>query len=158
MHTAEFKAITSADLESVEDVAPARLSVRHTLPLVALGGAAGALLRWSLQLLLPVSVSPTLVDYPWATAIANIAGCFMAGLITALIGLRPNLPLWVKPLVVIGFCGGFTTLSTFVLDVASLVGARAPVVALTYTMTTVMATLAAVVLGFLTGHLIGRRR
>lgn len=158
MHTAEFTAITSADLGSVEDSGPAQLSARRTGLLVAMGGAAGALLRWGLQLLMPVTLSPTLAEFPWATAIANIAGCFAAGLVTALIGLRPGLPLWVKPLIVTGLCGGFTTLSAFALDVASLVGARAPVVALTYTLTTVATTLAAVVIGFLTGHLIGRRR
>ena len=52
-------------------------------------------------------------DYPWGTFIANIVGCFLIGLILGYVATGNDLA---KPIVwffATGFCGAFTTFSTF---------------------------------------------
>ena len=76
--------------------------------LVAIGGALGSVLRYILSL-----VIPKVAGFPWPTFVANILGCFCIGIFSGLFlkcgSLSPNLKLFL----VTGFCGGFTTFSTF---------------------------------------------
>lgn len=55
--------------------------------------------------------------FPWATVVVNLIGCFIIGLSLGLIEkthiLTPNENI----LLVVGFCGGFTTFSTFANDI-----------------------------------------
>lgn len=80
--------------------------------LVALGGAAGSLLRYAIALLLPRSGH----GFPWATLTVNLAGCLIIGLLA---GLTPRHH-WMAQtgwvLMATGLCGGFTTFSSFALD------------------------------------------
>ena len=59
--------------------------------------------------------------FPLGTFIVNIAGCFLIGLFYAL-GERGNLltPEW-RIALTTGFCGGFTTFSTFAFENMNLV-------------------------------------
>jgi len=79
------------------------------LLLIALGGAAGSLLRYGTGRLLPLQ------ELPWATLLVNVTGSFLIGLLAG--GMqRFHWPqdLWLAAAV--GFCGGFTTLSAFSLE------------------------------------------
>lgn len=82
--------------------------------LVALGGGAGAVCRYALMLL-PISGR-----FPFATLIANALGAliigFLAGCAIQLDSFPANLNLLLKT----GFCGGFTTFSTFSLETVTL--------------------------------------
>ena len=82
--------------------------------LVALGGGAGAVCRYALTLL-PISSR-----FPFATLIANALGAliigFLAGCAIQLDSFPANLNLLLKT----GFCGGFTTFSTFSLETVTL--------------------------------------
>ena len=82
--------------------------------LVALGGGAGAVCRYVLTLL-PISGR-----FPFATLIANALGAliigFLAGCAIQLDSFPANLNLLLKT----GFCGGFTTFSTFSLETVTL--------------------------------------
>lgn len=55
-------------------------------------------------------------SFPFGTLVVNVTGCFLLGLIMALLtgrlGLHPN----VQPAVTIGFLGAYTTFSTFAFE------------------------------------------
>lgn len=76
----------------------------RNLLLVALGGAGGSVLRYML--------SNINTSFPWGTFAVNVLGSFLIGLLVGLMSkgvLSPEM----KLLLVTGFCGGFTTFSTF---------------------------------------------
>ena len=76
----------------------------RNLLLVALGGAVGSVLRYLL--------SNMNTSFPWGTFAVNILGSLLIGLLVGLVG-RGVLSPEMKLLLVTGFCGGFTTFSTF---------------------------------------------
>lgn len=81
--------------------------------LVGTGGFLGSAARYALHLWLPASRSLT---FPWPTFMANVAGCFLIGILFAAGELR-NWPQHdVRLFLMAGFCGGFTTFSTFALE------------------------------------------
>lgn len=74
---------------------------------VALGGALGSVTRVAVSLLIPSA------RLPWGTIVVNVAGSLLIGyLLARLGGLTPENARW-HGLLVAGFCGGFTTFSTF---------------------------------------------
>jgi len=75
---------------------------------VALGGAFGSLLRWSLTLLLKRADAPLLTASA-ATLLANVAAAAFFGYLMA----RPPADARVQLALAAGVCGGFSTLSTF---------------------------------------------
>ena len=82
---------------------------------VALGGALGALLRHSLQLSLP-----TLGKFPLAIFVANVVGSLLMGILFVLIQEKQLLAEWLRPLLMVGLLGAFTTFSTFSMDTIRL--------------------------------------
>ncbi len=76
------------------------------LLLVALGGALGSALRYLTALLLARHYTGSI---PLATLVVNLVGCFLIGLLIGLCSETSHLRL----LFITGFCGGFTTFSTF---------------------------------------------
>lgn len=95
-------------------------STRYTA--VCVGAAAGALLRLQMSLWLPHESG----TFPWATLITNLLGCTLIGLITP--SLSRQHPIWGLG-VSTGVLGGFTTFSTFALDLHEL-ATKAPGLAL----------------------------
>lgn len=82
------------------------------LLLVFLSGGAGSVLRYLTSLLAVRWVQPAAV-FPVATFTANIIGCFLVGLFLGLIDKGTLLhPTW-RLLLIVGFCGGYTTFSAF---------------------------------------------
>jgi CrcB protein len=74
---------------------------------IALGGAAGSVIRAVIGMSLHAR-------FPWATLLVNTAGSLLIGwLMTRLGGLEPDAFSRWHALLVVGFCGGFTTFSTF---------------------------------------------
>lgn len=82
---------------------------------VGLGGALGAICRYSLSL---ITIK---ADFPLMTFITNLLGAFFIGLIAGFASknksVSPSLILFLKT----GFCGGFTTFSTFSLEAWNLI-------------------------------------
>lgn len=91
----------------------------RTFAAVAVGGAIGALARYGVGLALPHGTG----SFPLGTFLINVVGCLLIGaLIVAITEWRQTHPL-VRPFVVTGFLGGFTTFSTYAVDSEQLIAA-----------------------------------
>jgi CrcB protein len=88
--------------------------------------------------------------FPWATFAVNMLGCLLIGLLGGMVMRHPNVPSWLPLLLMTGFCGGFTTFSTFSKESLALLTAGSYLTFLLYVVGSVGLGLAAVVLGYLT--------
>jgi CrcB protein len=81
-----------------------------TILIVGTGGFLGSVARYLTQIIAERYLHSS---FPWGTLAANIAGCFIIGLVYAL-SERGNMlsPEW-RIFMTVGFCGGFTTFSAF---------------------------------------------
>jgi CrcB protein len=88
---------------------------------VALGGALGAMARFGFNVALQRDV-----EFPWGTLTSNLLGCFLMGVIAQLVsgaawfndaGIIPD---QYRLLFAVGFCGSFTTLSSMVLELNTM--------------------------------------
>ena len=113
------------------------------LALVAAGGAAGAVLRWTLG-----TVTPDGAGFPWTTFAINVLGCLALGLLPLVDGRDHHVTLVLGP----GLLGGFTTVSTYADQARALVAVGDLGLAGTYVVATLAAGMAAAVLGRWSSH------
>jgi CrcB protein len=111
--------------------------------LAALGGALGALARWGVATALPSEAG----GWPWATLLVNLTGCVLIGVLLAVLLSRFPASSWLRPLLAVGVLGGYTTFSTFAVDVVQLGEAGAWLTAAGYLLASVLGGVACVVLG-----------
>ncbi|EHJ47129.1 Camphor resistance CrcB protein [Solidesulfovibrio carbinoliphilus subsp. oakridgensis] len=83
--------------------------------LIALAGSAGTLARYWLSGLVYDVFGR---DFPWGTAVVNILGCFLFGLVFELGEDRMLLRTEARAVILTGFMGAFTTFSTFIFESA----------------------------------------
>ena len=83
---------------------------------VMFGGAIGSACRWWIGLRL----NALFAHIPLGTLLVNLVGGFVIGLALGLFARYPGLDVQWKLLLVTGFCGGFTTFSTFSAEVVTL--------------------------------------
>ncbi|MEU0540394.1 fluoride efflux transporter CrcB [Nocardia sp. NPDC005978] len=112
--------------------------------LVILGAALGAPSRYLLDRAIQ---SRHESRFPWGTAIVNISGCLLLGALTGA-GLAQS---WML-LAGTGFCGAFTTYSTFSYETIRLTEQRAYRPAAIYAIGSVVAGLIAAVAGYAVTH------
>ena len=95
--------------------------VLYSYVFVAVGGAVGAMARFGLNVYLQRDV-----EFPWGTIAANLLGCLLMGIIAQLVastawfnaaGIVPD---QYRLLFAVGFCGSFTTLSSMVLEINTM--------------------------------------
>lgn len=89
-----------------------------TCLLIAVGGALGTLARY----LISVAAVPFSHTLPWGTILINVSGSFVIGFVGTLTlsqGRHP-LPESARLFIMVGFCGGFTTFSSFSLQTLDL--------------------------------------
>jgi CrcB protein len=113
--------------------------------LAALGGALGALARWAVAGALPHSPG----SWPWSTLLINVTGCLLLGALFAVLAARVPEPWWVRPFVGVGALGGYTTYSTFAVEIVDLTRAGAALTAAAYLLLSVVGGVLAVALGAL---------
>lgn len=83
------------------------MSTLPSLVWIALGGAVGSVARVMVALSLPGR-------FPWATLVVNVLGSLLIGWLMARLGpIESGTAASLRSLLVTGFCGGFTTFSTF---------------------------------------------
>lgn len=117
-----------------------------SLLLVALGAAVGAVCRWLTDRFIQSRHSSF---FPWGTFTVNVAGSLLLGLLLGL-GSAPDLMLVLGA----GFCGGFTTFSTFSFETVVLADEGRSAVARVYVVASLVAGLAAAYLGWWLGALL----
>lgn len=125
---------------------------------VSVGGALGALARYGVGEALP----GTRTGFPWATFLVNVSGCLLIGVLMVLVTDVWGSHRLIRPFLGVGVLGGYTTFSTYVVDVQRLVGHGAALTALAYLAGTALAALSAVYAGVTVTRLAtgrgGRRR
>lgn len=108
--------------------------------LVGIGGAVGSALRF---LMSELTIRYYTQSFPLATFAINIIGCFIIGILVNSIPTNSSL----KFILIAGFCGGFTTFSTFARETFDLIHNNQSVVAITYTIASCVIGVLAVWLG-----------
>ncbi|MGD8149280.1 fluoride efflux transporter FluC [Ornithinimicrobium sp. Y1694] len=109
----------------------------RTVAVVGLGGAVGAVLRWLLEGAIPHAGA-----WPVATLLINVLG---SAALALLVAHAARHPWWLRPGVGTGLLGGFTTFSTYAVQVA-VVGQAHPAVAVGYLVATPLLCVAAAAL------------
>ena len=116
-----------------------------TIILVGIGGGIGSILRFLSGLLVNKYIP---LVFPWGTFMVNVVGCFLIG---AFLGIFDR-DQWTDPdlktLLVIGFCGGFTTFSTFSFESLGLLQSNNTAIAIAYMALSVIICLLATWVGF----------
>lgn len=137
--------MTTPDTDSLRAAAgPARQPAWRTqapvVAVVAVGGAVGATARYALALWLPGRPG----GFPWATFWTNVVGCAVMGVFMVVITEVWAAHRLVRPFFGTGVLGGFTTFSTYAVDIQRLVDDGRPRTALAYLAATLIAALSAV--------------
>lgn len=79
-----------------------------TVSLIAVGAALGGVSRYFLsQTLNPAE------GFPWGTFGVNVVGSLLIGVLSGLLGHWSGNTAAIRAFAIVGFCGGFTTFSTF---------------------------------------------
>lgn len=81
------------------------------------GGAFGTLSRFMLSAVVNRSAG---TGFPYGTMSVNLLGCFILGVLVTVSESRYFLTPNLKLLLIVGFCGAFTTFSTFIIETANL--------------------------------------
>ena len=114
---------------------------RRRVTAIAVGGAAGATLRWALV------ISVESGRFPWPVFALNVVGSVLLGVLLAVERSHPSARIALHDAGGIGFCGGLTTFSTFSLEVVNLARDDATWLAVTYAAASVVAAVAGVAAG-----------
>ncbi|MGM9675697.1 MAG: fluoride efflux transporter CrcB [Bacteroidaceae bacterium] len=119
------------------------------LLLVCIGSFFGGGMRYLVAQLHDKLIGPSAVvcgSFPWATFAVNVIGCLLIGLFAG-IAASGHLPTQWKLVLVTGFCGGFTTFSTF-MNENYLLGKDNMLMLAIYTLASLVSGMAALVVGY----------
>jgi CrcB protein len=98
------------------------------LAAVAVGGGIGSMARYGLLLVLPTMHG----QFPWGTFAINVVGCALIGVLMVLISEVWSAHRLLRPLLGVGVLGGFTTFSTYAVEVQGLLDPGSLPTALAY--------------------------
>lgn len=89
----------------------------QSLFIVFLGGGLGSVVRYSLGRWVNTLHTQT---FPWGTLVVNVAACLLLGLVVGLADHKQLFTASSRLFWTMGFCGGFSTFSTFSHETLSL--------------------------------------
>ena len=110
---------------------------------IALGGALGTLARWGIG----AWAQRFSAEFPYGTLTINVIGSLILGFLLRYM-TQTNAAPELRAALTIGFCGGFTTFSTFSYEAARLLEDGSTLRAVTYMAASVLLSLGAVFVGF----------
>lgn len=115
--------------------------------LLAIAGVLGTLARYGLQGLL----QPPGGTFPWGTLIVNVSGSFLVGFLMRYL-LGQSVSPETRAALTIGFCGAFTTMSSFSYETVALLNNQQYLRAAWYLVSTVGGSLLATIAGIAAGR------
>jgi CrcB protein len=113
------------------------------LAAIAAGGVIGSAARYGAGLAWPTSTG----SFPWTTLVINVVGCALMGVLMVVVTEAYSTHRLVRPFLGTGVLGGFTTFSTYTVDIQKLITGAAPQTAMLYLAATAVAAIAAVWVG-----------
>jgi len=114
---------------------------------VGLGSMLGGISRYGMTL---ATQNFAIMSMPFGTLLSNIAGCMLIGLVAGIGATTQVLSTEMRLLLATGFCGGFTTMSSFIYELGQFIQDKEYFYASSY----FAATLAGAGLAFVLGLLI----
>lgn len=84
---------------------------------VAIGAALGGVARYYLASALQQRLGAT---FPWGTLVVNVSGSLLLGVLIRYALVTPSVSVEMRALLTTGFCGGYTTFSTYSYETATL--------------------------------------
>lgn len=115
---------------------------------VAIGGAAGATLRYGIgQAAAHAAMLPSWV----VTLVVNVVGSFLIAFLSIWGQRQYPDAIFFRPLLITGFCGGFTTFSTFTYETHSLFTQGDTRLALLYISSSLLLSICGLLLGYYVG-------
>ena len=121
--------------------------------LVGLGSMAGGVSRYGLTL---ATQNVSAFSLPYGTLLSNLAGCLLIGLLAGFGAKTGLMSSEMRLLLATGFCGGFTTMSSFIYELGQFVQGREYFFASTYFVVTLVGAGLAFMLGLLISNLVMR--
>ncbi len=125
----------------------------RVLAAVAAGGVLGAEARFGLGVLLPHAPGA----WPWATLLVNASGCVLIGVLMVLLTERAGAHPLARPFLGVGVLGGYTTFSTYAVEVLQLHDGGRTAEALGYLAATPLVAVAACAAGTAATRTMSRR-
>ena len=130
-------------LRPASDPAARSSSTGRTLAAISVGGVIGAIGRYQVGRSWPVAPA----GFPWSTLVVNVSGCLLIGVLLSVLADRPGAHPLIRPFLATGVLGGYTTFSTYAVDLHRLATTGHAGTAALYLVGTLAAALAATELG-----------
>jgi CrcB protein len=111
---------------------------------VGLGSMLGGISRYGMTL---ATQNYAAMSMPFGTLVSNVAGCLLIGLIAGIGASSQVLSTEMRLLLATGFCGGFTTMSSFIYELGQFIQDKEYFYASTYFVATMAGAGLAFVLG-----------
>ena len=112
--------------------------------LVALGGAMGSVVRYGFSLIFPWDQQ----GFPWGTFISNGIASLILGLFAGLLLQKFADYSWLRYFMIIGFCGGFSTFSSFAFELFKLNQGDSFGLALIYALSAILLSVGCIFAGY----------
>ncbi|KAA9021776.1 fluoride efflux transporter CrcB [Niallia endozanthoxylica] len=120
--------------------------------LIGIGGLLGSTVRFLLGIFINSRIKKE-AYFPYGTWMINSTGSFLLGVLANLY-LTDRMSVWIWFLFGIGFCGAYTTFSTFAYETITIVGAKKGKVAWFYVIASVFSGVLAAGIGFFLANIV----